>query len=95
MSEKDKHTLTGWLLGVATTAALAVAGWALLNGICTSETTAVLKARQELNFKEHDTLEHGVTTLKDENEKQHVEIKTDIKEIKSDIKMLLARKAVP
>jgi len=84
VSEKDKHTLTGWLIGVATTVAIAVAAWSLLATMRNSEATAVLGVKQETNFD-------SVKELKKENEQQHQDIKADIKEVKADIKLLLAR----
>ena len=92
MSEKEKHTLTGWLIGVATTVALALSAWCLHVNVTTSELAAVLKAKQELNFADHDGMKDSVKQLREENEKQHDAIRADQREIKSDIKLLLARK---
>jgi hypothetical protein len=91
MSEKDKHTLTGWLIGVATTVALALAGWTLLKETATSEHLAVVTAKQDANFKEHDGLKDSLKELKADNDKCHDEIKHDVTEIKADIKALLRR----
>jgi hypothetical protein len=92
VSERDKHTLTGWLIGVATTVALSIAAYTLTTEIGYGKELATSTQKHKQNVDEHCQFQQNIRDLKDENSKQHDEIKLDIKEIKADIKLLLSRK---